>query len=526
MEEKGDCYSPTLIRGEESKQPHRYDMYVNATFFFCPSGDSFTRKALFDGLALNSIPVIFEDASLDVTYPQYFPGNPRDYSVLLNTTDDVMGQLRSIPKEEVRRMQSNIARIRESLSYSSRMDTRDATWVMMKEPEKYKQNGYRFDDPFANKTELKCIKERFVKSLGHKNKTCKMQGDFPAVITENATDTGTEVNAGVLQTKYRILCTSDARSLEAGSYQARCVMFKHWVDRCAPSVDLVLGEVSSRDSRVQYNATMFVKGMPPVSQPNLGMVVIDVVDRFELSEDTVPTQFGVIVQNTMHETKFPNHTTHVVEHFFGSYPLDMIVDEPEYIPPIRQSSTLKVGTVCSSCKAPKLGKATGINFTMIDENKEGHHISDWFLKFMSSPGWTADRMNATINNPMYGTGMLYFHIFREFDVLMVTPKNWYTKLHFGSIQRITSQMRSAVPVLVEVKGEAFKNFVDKFNYTCVYSANDAAYPTLSQAITLVKDASFRRDCQTQGLQIASNFSPSIIGKKLLLALGYRGDLVC
>ena len=207
---------------------------------------SFARQAtpllgkLFDGLALNSIPVIFEDASLDVTYPQYFPGNPRDYFVLLNTTEDMMGQLRSIPKEEVRRMQSNIARIRESLSYSSRMDTRDATWVMMKELEKYKQNGYRFDDPFANKTELKCIKERFVKSLGHKNKTCKMQGDFPAVITENATYTGTEVNAGVLQTKYRILCTSDARSLEAGSYQARCVMFKHWVDRCAPSDDLVL----------------------------------------------------------------------------------------------------------------------------------------------------------------------------------------------------------------------------------------------------------------------------------------------
>eukprot|EP01082_Thalassiosira_pseudonana_P009492 g8505.t1 g8505 contig3:246553-248192(-) len=251
MEEKGDCYSPTLIRGEESKQPSRYDMYVNATFFFCPSGDSFTRKALFDGLALNSIPVIFEDASLDVTYPQYFPGNPRDYSVLLNTTEDMMGQLRSIPKEEVRRMQSNIARIRESLSYSSRMDTRDATWVMMKELEKYKQNGYRFDDPFANKTELKCIKERFVKSLGHKNKTCKMQGDFPAVITENATYTGTEVNAGVLQTKYRILCTSDARSLEAGSYQARCVMFKHWVDRCAPSDDLVLEK--SLPETVEYN---------------------------------------------------------------------------------------------------------------------------------------------------------------------------------------------------------------------------------------------------------------------------------
>lgn len=31
----------------------------------------------------------------------------------------------------------------------------------MKELEKYKQNGYHFDDPFANKSELKCIKERW-----------------------------------------------------------------------------------------------------------------------------------------------------------------------------------------------------------------------------------------------------------------------------------------------------------------------------------------------------------------------------
>lgn len=115
------------------------------------SSDTPTRKALFDVQSLNSILVIFEEVSLEVQYPQYFRGNPLDYFAFLNTVDDMMGQLRSIPTQAVRQM---IARIRDSLSYSSR------TWVIMKELEKYKQNGYHFDDPFANKSELKCIKER------------------------------------------------------------------------------------------------------------------------------------------------------------------------------------------------------------------------------------------------------------------------------------------------------------------------------------------------------------------------------
>jgi hypothetical protein len=114
---------------------------------------------LFDGIGLNSIPVIFEQTTLDVQYPYFFP-NPRDYSILLNSTDDLMGQLRAIPEERIKQMQSNIATIRESLLYSDKTDAFDASWVLMKELKRYKQNGFVFDDPFANRTFLECLKRK------------------------------------------------------------------------------------------------------------------------------------------------------------------------------------------------------------------------------------------------------------------------------------------------------------------------------------------------------------------------------
>eukprot|EP00585_Thalassiosira_rotula_P021457 CAMPEP_0196225778 /NCGR_PEP_ID=MMETSP0912-20130531/50062_1 /TAXON_ID=49265 /ORGANISM="Thalassiosira rotula, Strain GSO102" /LENGTH=383 /DNA_ID=CAMNT_0041505257 /DNA_START=68 /DNA_END=1220 /DNA_ORIENTATION=- len=133
-------------------------MYANSTFFFCPGGDTGPRKGLFDGIAVNSIPVLFEETSLDVTYPAYFPGNPRDYSIFLNTSsEDLMGQLRAIPMSRIKELRENIARVRDSLAYLPDADAQDATWVMMKELERFKQNGYKFIDPFPNKTTLYCV---------------------------------------------------------------------------------------------------------------------------------------------------------------------------------------------------------------------------------------------------------------------------------------------------------------------------------------------------------------------------------
>jgi len=114
------------------------------------------NKALFDGLAFNSIPVIFEEVSFDVTYPLYFPGHPRDYSVFLNSTTDMMGQLRAIPPWRVAELQTNIARVRNLFSYLPDT-TFDATWVLLEELKRYKLNGYQFADRFTNKTDLLCV---------------------------------------------------------------------------------------------------------------------------------------------------------------------------------------------------------------------------------------------------------------------------------------------------------------------------------------------------------------------------------
>ena len=121
-----------------------YDIYVNSTFFFCPGGDTCTRKALFDGIALNSIPVVFEELSFDVAYNEYFPGNPRDYTIFLNSSVDMMGQLRAISSSRIAELQRNIARVRDSVAYIPNPDSFDATWMMLKQLEQYKLNVYTF----------------------------------------------------------------------------------------------------------------------------------------------------------------------------------------------------------------------------------------------------------------------------------------------------------------------------------------------------------------------------------------------
>ena len=132
-------------------------MYFNSTFFFSPGGDTGPRKALFDGLLANSIPVIFEEVSFDVTYPAYFPGNPRDYTIFLETTEDIMGQLWEIPSWRVAELQRNISRVRNSISYLPD-EAFDATWIIMQELKQYALNGYKFTDRFRNKTTLECVK--------------------------------------------------------------------------------------------------------------------------------------------------------------------------------------------------------------------------------------------------------------------------------------------------------------------------------------------------------------------------------
>ena len=87
------------------------EFYGSSTFFFNPGGDSGTRKALFDGMLAGSIPVIFEEMSLDLQYTNTFT-DPRSISVFMNTTHNMIQQLKDIPEKRVKELQINVRKIR------------------------------------------------------------------------------------------------------------------------------------------------------------------------------------------------------------------------------------------------------------------------------------------------------------------------------------------------------------------------------------------------------------------------------
>ncbi len=122
-------------------------------------------------------------------------------------------------------------------------------------------------------------------------------------------------------------------------------------------------------------------------------------------------------------------------------------------------------------------------------------------------------------------GILYYDLFRTFDVMIITPKP-YKKQCYGSIQRITLAMKSWVPVLVEAKGPVFEAFVDRYNYPCVYADSGGKYPTLREALVSMQNVTMRIKCQNEGLHIAEDFSPEFLIKKLLHTMGYEGSYEC
>ena len=222
--------------------------------------------------------------------------------------------------------------------------------------------------------------------------------------------------------------------------------------------------------------------------------------------------------------EFPKHIFHVIEHSSSSYPADMRRVTPENMPEISAKKVLQVGVVCVACDLPTSRgdlQSVGINITFINELQLGS-IDKWFAQYMAEDGWSEDRIVSTIANPSYGTGKLYIEVFQHFDVLVVSPKRG-AKMEYGSIQRITSQMRSGTPVLVEREGGAFKRFLDQYNYSCVFSNGNNEYMTFDEALLLMRDVEFRRKCRREGLRISSEFSPAKIWMQFLRVLGYMGD---
>ena len=133
--------------------------------------------------------------------------------------------------------------------------------------------------------------------------------------------------------------------------------------------------------------------------------------------------------------------------------------------------------------------------------------------------------------------MLYYNVFRKYDGLVVLAKNHSDKLNYGNVQRAISQMRSGVPVILEIRGRVLEDFMNKYNYSCAfrrYHENDSTIPqghetplmTFEKAVEKFTDPEVREECQRQGLEIVKDYSPSKIGQKFLRTLGYQGEFTC
>jgi hypothetical protein len=138
--------------------------------------------------------------------------------------------------------------------------------------------------------------------------------------------------------------------------------------------------------------------------------------------------------------------------------------------------------------------------------------------------------------PQLGHGMLYYNVFREFDALVVLAKNDTMKLEYGNVQRAVSQMRSGVPVLLEIRGRVLEEFMARYNYSCAFRRyrqeptinheHFAELMSFNEGVEKLKNPEVRRDCQRQGLEIVNDYSPSKIGQKFLKTVGYQGDFLC
>lgn len=96
--------------------------YRQSTFCLAPTGDSLTRKSLFDSLLTGCIPVIFARGTMS-QYSWFFPKELETIAVYISMQDVIEGTnfmsvLKSISPEKIRDMQDRIERLAPSLQYS------------------------------------------------------------------------------------------------------------------------------------------------------------------------------------------------------------------------------------------------------------------------------------------------------------------------------------------------------------------------------------------------------------------------
>ncbi len=218
---------------------------------------------------------------------------------------------------------------------------------------------------------------------------------------------------------YRVLCTSVEKRIAWGSYKLRCNDLKRWVDVCVPNVDMTVG-VSleylherwsnkpnattksagaqfdfpigiKHDIDMNYDATIFIKSMSKKPFPQFGKKFVDVVDEYNWKEENIPSDVHLILQTEWQgELMYPNHNSSVVEHWYNSYPSDMVTGGyPEYIPSINQKSPrqLHIATIWNTRRShdPSEGgcptlSISGVKYDCVDKVS----VTLWVIEVVQS----------------------------------------------------------------------------------------------------------------------------------------------
>jgi hypothetical protein len=317
-------------------------------------------------------------------------------------------------------------------------------------------------------------------------------------------------NGTVGLSPFRILCTSTPKFIRLGSFKIRCLEFKLFAAKYFPNVEI--DAIPAENATGHYDATILVKKATVLDiqtpAPTMyGRVFVDVVDGYYLKPMMISKEFDVIVQNQAHTTRYPNHRTHVVTHWYNSFLAD---DKDEFfgtLPAIKHEDHLKVATVWESQKGCWRSQLANVSYDCIQEL---YAIQEWYHKYV--PGDTT--FNRTMADPELGTGYLYRNLFQKYHLLVAYAKNM-PKLKFGNVQRIVSQMRSGVPVLVEDRGYAHSEFIRKYSYPCKFTDDQSFQEMLER----MKSPLVRQECQRLGIEICKDYSPHTIIREFLRVLG-------
>ena len=168
------------LRGGSTRHDAHVDdygsIYTNCIFAFTPGGDDTMRKGLWDALAAGAIPVIFEELTLDAHFPELF-SHPREFSVFLNTTHDMISQLENIPNEKIDAMLRKIWEMRLKFQYIPG-EREDAFFHFVKKLEAYANNGYQLPShPWEQK--IKCVQppdfSNIDRNLNEPSENCRFQ---------------------------------------------------------------------------------------------------------------------------------------------------------------------------------------------------------------------------------------------------------------------------------------------------------------------------------------------------------------